>query len=183
VKGLGEVSMDIAFGGAFYVFVDAGKLGLKVIPEQTDELVKAGMEIKYKVMEMMEVVHPLEPELRGIYGTIITEGVEGDESGMLVSKNVTIFADGQIDRSPTGTGTAARVALLHKKGILKGGTVLQNKSIIDTVFEGQIKEFTKVERFDAVIPEVSGTAQIMGFNQFVLEPEDPLPEGFRITGG
>ncbi|MEW6624042.1 MAG: proline racemase family protein [Bacillota bacterium] len=183
VKGVGNVAVDIAFGGAFYVFVEAEKLGLQVIPEQTDFLVKLGMEIKYQVMEMMEVVHPLEPELQGIYGTIITEDVVDDEGGNLVSKNVTIFADAQIDRSPTGTGTSARVALLHKKGVLQEGMVLKNKSIINTVFEGWIKELTKVHTFDAVVPEVSGTAQIMGFNQFVLEPDDPLPEGFRITGG
>jgi proline racemase len=183
VQGLGDVLVDIAFGGAFYVFVDAQKLGLQVIPEQSDLLVKLGMEIKYKVMDMMDVRHPLEPELHGIYGTIITEGIERDPGGKMVSKNVTIFADAQIDRSPTGTGTSARVALLHKKGLLQKGDVLENKSIIDTVFEGRIQNVTHVEKFAAVIPEVSGTAQIMGFNQFVLEPGDPLPEGFRITGG
>lgn len=183
VKGIGDVIVDIAFGGAFYVFVEAQKLGLQVIPEQTDILVRLGMELKYSVMDMMDVVHPLEPELHGIYGTIITGGVEGDKSGNLVSNNVCIFADAQIDRSPTGTGTSARVALLHQKGDLKEGGVLTNKSIIDTVFEGSIKEFTKVDRFDAVISEVSGTAQIMGFNQLVLELDDPLPGGFRITGG
>jgi proline racemase len=183
VAGLGDVLVDIAFGGAFYVFVDAEKLGVKVVPEQTEELVRLGMEIKYKVMDMLDVVHPLEPELHGIYGTIITEGIQGNGSGKLVSKNITIFADAQIDRSPTGTGTSARVALLHKKGHMSEGVVLENKSVIDTVFEGSIREFTTVDRFDAVVPEISGTAQIMGFNQFVLEPGDPLPEGFRITGG
>jgi len=182
VEGVGEVIIDIAFGGAFYVFVDAGQLGVKVIPQQSDRLVKLGMEIKYKIMEQMEVVHPLEPELHGIYGTIITEEVASDTSGNLVSKNVTIFADAQIDRSPTGTGTSARVALLHKKGLLQKGFTLKNKSIIDTEFEGLIVDFTAVAGLDAVIPEVCGTAQIMGFNQLVLDPQDPLPEGFRITG-
>ena len=182
VEGIGEVIVDIAFGGAFYVFVDAGQLGVKVIPQHSDRLVKLGMEIKYKIMDQMGIVHSLEPELHGIYGTIITEEVARDTSGNLVSKNVTIFADAQIDRSPTGTGTAARVALLHKKGLLQKGLVLTNKSIIDTIFEGCIVDFTKVAAFDAVIPEISGTAQIMGFNQLVLDPQDPLPEGFRITG-
>lgn len=182
VEGIGPITVDIAFGGAFYVFVDAYKLGLRVIPEHTDALVKLGMELKYKIMKMMDVVHPLESELHGIYGTIITEAISDEGNGVLSSKNVTIFADAQIDRSPTGTGTAARVALLHKRGILQKGMVLTNSSIIDTVFEGSIQESAKVDHFDAVIPEVSGTAQIMGFNQFVLEPGDPLPSGFRITG-
>ena len=183
VEGIGSVAVDIAFGGAFYVFVEAEKLGLQVTPAHTDMLVKLGMEIKYKVMDMMEIIHPLEPELCGIYGTIITEDVQGEGDGRLVSKNITIFADAQIDRSPTGTGTAARVALLHKKGLLAKGVVLKNRSVIDTVFEGCIHSFAQAGPFHAVIPEVSGTAQIMGFHQFVLEPGDPLPEGFRITGG
>lgn len=182
VKGIGTVLVDIAFGGAFYVFVDAEKLGVRVVPEQMDELVRLGMEIKYKVMDVMKIVHPLEPELEGIYGTIITEAAE-EVNGGLESKNVTIFADGQIDRSPTGTGTAARVALLYKKGVLQQGMTLVNKSVIDTAFTGTIKELVRVGEFQGVIPVVGGTAQIMGFNQFVLEPEDPLPEGFRITGG
>lgn len=182
VEGIGAVRVDIAFGGAFYVFVEAEDLGVKVVPEQMDLLVKLGMEIKYKVMDMMKIVHPLEPGLEGIYGTIITEPVESILGGW-DSKNVTIFADGQIDRSPTGTGTSARVALLFEKGLMNKGMTLINKSVIDTVFTGSIKEFVKIADFPGVIPEVGGTAQIMGFNQFVLEPDDPLPEGFRITGG
>jgi len=182
VDGRGEITVDIAYGGAFYVWVEVEKLGLTVDPACMDDLVKRGMELKYKIMDQMEVVHPLEPELHGIYGTIITAPVKKVEGG-LDSKNVCIFADAQIDRSPTGTGTSARVALLHEKGLLQKGMVLTNKSIIDTSFTGYIKEFTKVGAFDGVIPMVGGTAQITGFNQLVLDPEDPLPEGFRITGG
>lgn len=182
VDGIGEIGVDIAYGGAFYVWVEDEKLGVQVVPEQVDTLVRLGMEIKYKIMDQMKVVHPLEPELCGIYGTIITAPVEKTAEG-LVSKNCCIFADAQIDRSPTGTGTSARVALLHKKGLLEKGMVLTNKSIIDTPFTGYIQEFTKVGDLDGVIPIVGGTAQIVGFNQLVLEPDDPLPEGFRITGG
>lgn len=182
VDGIGKVEVDIAFGGAFYVFVDASKLGLKVVPEQMQRLVDVGMEIKYKVMDAMEIVHPEERELQGIYGTIITEAVETIEE-KLVSKNVTIFADAQIDRSPTGTGTSARVALLYRKGLLKPGMRLINKSIIDTVFEGWFEKTSMIGKINGVVPTVSGTAHIMGLNQLVLEEEDPLPEGFRITGG
>ena len=182
VDGIGKVEVDIAFGGAFYVFVDASKLGLKVVPGQMQRLVDVGMEIKYKVMDAMEIVHPEERELQGIYGTIITEAVERVEE-KLVSKNVTIFADAQIDRSPTGTGTSARVALLYRKGLLKPGMRLINKSIIDTVFEGWFEKTSMIGKINGVVPMVSGTAHIMGLNQLVLEEEDPLPEGFRITGG
>lgn len=182
LAGLGEIKVDIAYGGAFYAYVDADKLGLSVDPQYMDELVKRGMEIKYAVMKAHKVTHPLEQRISGIYGTIFTAPVVETEFG-LHSKNVCIFADGQIDRSPTGTGTSARVALLHKKGLFKEGSTLQNDSIIDTPMTGRIKSFTRLADFDAVIPLVGGTAYICGFNQLVLDPEDPLPEGFRITGG
>lgn len=182
VDGIGEVTADIVFGGAFYVYIDGSELNLEVDPKNMEILVKKGMEIKYKVMDEMNIVHPLEPGLNGIYGTIIT-GPLNIEENKVISNNVCIFADGQIDRSPTGTGTAGRVALLHKKGYLKKDMILVNKSIIDTIFEGKINEFTKVDNLEAVIPEVSGTAHITGFNQILLDPEDPLQEGFRIIGG
>ena len=182
VDGIGEVGIDIAFGGAFYVYVDAEKLGVEVVPAQIDRLVALGEELKHKVMDRMEVVHPLEPGLRGIYGTIICEAPR-EVSGGIETKNICIFADAQIDRSPTGTGTSGRLAQLYARGAIKKGERLTNRSVIDTVFWGRIKGFNKVGGLDAVITEVGGEAHIMGFNQFVLEPNDPLPEGLRITGG
>ena len=185
LDGPGRVLVDIAFGGAFYAYVMAGDLGVEVNTEQIDRLVELGEEIKHRVMEQMEVVHPLEPDLCGIYGTIICEPTvpspEGE--GGLVSKNVCIFADAQIDRSPTGTGTSGRLALLHDRGLLGPGMIFTNKSVIDTVFWGRVKETCRVGDFEAVITEVGGEAHIMGFHQFVLEPKDPLALGFRITGG
>lgn len=182
VDGIGEIVVDVVFGGAFYVFVEAKKLGLTVKPENIEMLIKKGMEIKYKIMDSMNIVHPLEKGLNGIYGTIITEPLE-IEGNNIVSKNVCIFADGQVDRSPCGTGTAARIALLNRKGLMKKGMTLFNKSIIDTEFEGRILSLTHISDFDGVIPSIGGTAHIMGFNQLVLEPDDPLPEGFRVIGG
>ncbi|MCL1816706.1 MAG: proline racemase family protein [Clostridiales bacterium] len=182
LPGLGEILVDIAYGGAFYAYVDAAKVGLPVDPIFMEELVKRGMEIKYAVMDSLSVEHPLEPRIAGIYGTIFTAPLKQTAFG-LHSKNVCIFADGQIDRSPTGTGTAGRVALLHYKGLFKEGMTLQNDSIIDTVMTGRIKSLTKLARHPAVVPIVGGTAHIMGFNQLVLDPMDPLPCGFRITGG
>jgi proline racemase len=182
VDGIGEVEVDIAFGGAFYVYVDAAKLHVSVEPGQIDRLVALGEELKHKVMEMMEVAHPLEPGLRGIYGTIICEPAVRTAKGV-ETKNVCIFADAQIDRSPTGTGTSGRLAQLYARGVIKQGERLINRSVIDTVFWGSITSFGKVGELDAVITEVGGAAHIMGFHQFVLEPGDPLPEGLRITGG
>lgn len=177
-----EVKADIVYCGAFYIYVDADQFDLEVDPKNIEALIKVGMELKYKAMKEMEIVHPLEKGLRGIYGTIFSGPIE-KKGQQIISKNVCIFADGQVDRSPTGTGTAGRVALLHHKGILWKDMTLVNKSIINTVFEARIDRFTTVDQFQAVIPEVSGTAHIMGFNQLVLDPEDPLPNGFKIIGG
>jgi len=182
IEGDKKIQVDIAFCGAFYVYVESEKLGLRVDPKVIDHLVDLGMKIKYKVIDSMKIVHPLEKDLNSIYGTIFTDPLE-EKGNKIISKNVCIFADGQIDRSPTGTGTGGRIALLSHKGLLKEGMTLVNKSIINTVFEGSIVDYTKVENIPAVIPEVSGTAHITGFNQLVLEPDDPLPEGFRIIGG
>jgi len=182
IEGEPCVNVDIAFCGAFYAYVDAEELGLEVDPKIIGRLVELGMKIKYKVIDSMEIVHPIQKDLNSIYGTIFT-GPLVKNKDKIVLKNVCIFADGQIDRSPTGTGTGGRIALLSQKGILKKGMTLINKSIVDTVFEGKIIEFAKVRDFPAVIPEVSGTANITGFNQLVLEPDDPLPEGFRLIGG
>lgn len=180
VDGIGDIIADVVYCGAFYVYLDATKVGLKVTPEYTEQLVKVGMEIKHKVMEMMEFNHPTSG-VNWLYGTIFFEKPEREENRVL-TKNVCIFADGQVDRSPTGTGTGGRVALHYHTGEMKKDDILVNNSIIDTVMEGKIIEETKVGEYDAVITEVSGTAHIMGFTQLVLDPEDPLPEGFRIIG-
>ncbi|WP_432662925.1 proline racemase family protein [Wukongibacter baidiensis] len=180
VDGIGEIIVDVVYCGAFYVYLDVSKIGLKVTPEYAEQLVKIGMEIKHKVMAVMEFNHPTSG-VNWLYGTIFFEKPVREEN-KVITKNVCIFADGQIDRSPTGTGTGGRVALHYHTGELNRDEVLVNKSIIDTVMEGKIVEETKVGEYDAVVTEVSGTAHIMGFNQLVLDPDDPLPEGFRIIG-
>ena len=176
-----DVVCDIVYCGAFYVYIDAEKVGLSVEPDQSEALVKMGMEIKNKVMSEHETVHPLEPGLNWLYGTILLNPVTRD-GNKLITNNICIFADGQIDRSPTGTGTGGRAALHVHKGLMKDDDILINKSVIYTPMEARIIEHVKVADFDAVITEVSGTASITGFNNLVLDPEDPLPEGFRIIG-
>ncbi len=180
VDGIGSIPVDVAYCGAFYVYLDVRKVGLEVTPENTERLVKVGMEIKNKVMAKMEFNHPTSG-VNWLYGTILFEAPVR-EGSRLYTKNVCIFAEGQVDRSPTGTGTGGRVALHYKSGEMKKEDILVNYSIIDTPFEGRVVEEAKVGDFDAVVTEVSGTAHITGFNQLVLDPEDPLPEGFRIIG-
>jgi len=182
IDGRKKVKVDIVFCGAFYVYVNAEELGLDIEPRIIQHLVKLGMKIKYRVINSLEVVHPIEKDLNSIYGTIFT-GPEKRQGNKIISKNVCIFADSQVDRSPTGTGTGGRVALLNRKGLFTEEMTLVNQSIINTTFEGRIVNFTEVQNIPAVVTEVSGNANISGFNQLVLEADDPLPEGFRLIGG
>lgn len=175
-----DVVCDIVYCGAFYVYIDADKVGLKVEPEFSEQLVKIGMEIKNKVMGEHEMKHP-DSGVNWLYGTILMSGIEREEK-KLITNNICIFAEGQIDRSPTGTGTGGRVALHVHKGIMKDDNILVNKSVINTPMYAKIVEHCKVGDYNAVITEVSGTAYITGFNNLVLDPEDTLPEGFRIIG-
>ena len=182
VDGIGEVAADIVYCGAFYVYVDAEKLGLKVKPECGDELVRRGKEIKRKVWAAEgEFRHPTEKGITWLYGTIICDPVLR-EGKTLFSSNVCIFAEGQIDRCPTGTGTGGRAALLVQKGAMGDDDLLVNKSIIDTPFECRVLGHVLEGKYPAVLTEVSGTAYITGFNNLVLDPDDPLAEGFRICG-
>ncbi len=180
VDSIGAVVADIVYCGAFYVYIDTKTIGLAVTPENTEKLVHIGMKIKNKVASTMEFVHPTSG-INWLYGTIFYE-TPVRNGNKVTTKNVCIFAEGQVDRSPTGTGTGGRIALHYHKKDLRQGDILVNYSIIDTPFEGKFIKETKVGEYNAVITEVSGTAQIIGFNQLVLDPKDPLPEGFRIIG-
>lgn len=180
VDGIGEVTGEVAYCGAFYMYLDVNEVGLKVNPENAEELVRLGMEIKNKVAAKMEFDHPTSG-VNWLYGTIFYEPLKREDE-KLYTKNICIFAEGQIDRSPTGTGTGGRVAIHYSKGEMNKKDILINDSVIDTTMEGKFVEDTKVGEYDAVVTEVSGTAHISGFNQLVLDPNDPLPEGFRISG-
>ena len=173
----GPVVVDVAFGGAFYAFVDAARLGLEVDASRLGDLVRAGDEISRATREAHEIVHPLEPELRGIYGTILT-GPPRTDGG--THRNVCVFADRQVDRSPTGTGTAARVAQLVARGELALGATIANESIVDSVFTGRALERVDVGPHAAVVPEVGGRAAIVGFSTWVVDPSDEHAHGFFL---
>ena len=173
----GEVTVDVAFGGAFYAYLNGGQVGLEITPENYRALISLGDEVKKAVAAEVDIQHPLILELDRLYGTIIDGKPQHEGS---TQANVCVFADREVDRSPTGTGTAGRVAQLYALGKLGRGETLVNESIIGTVFTGKVLEVTKVGDFDAVIPEVSGRAYITGFNQFVLESDDPVKTGFLL---
>ncbi|MFI5731826.1 proline racemase family protein [Kribbella sp. NPDC051587] len=163
------VVADISFGGAFYASVSAASVGLAVIPEHYADLIAIGRQIKWALNDV--AVHPTDPRLNGIYGTILY-----DDLGPLHQRNVTVFADGQVDRSPCGSGTSARLALLHADGLLGAGQVLTHDSIVGTTFRGRILSETPA----GVLTEVSGLAHRTGTSTFTLDPLDPLGTGFTL---
>lgn len=173
----GHVMVDIAFGGAFYAYLDGAQVGLEVSPDTYRSLILLGEEVKKAVTAETDVQHPLVPELNQLYGTIIGGPPQHEGS---TQANVCVFADREVDRSPTGTGTAGRVAQLYAHGRLREDEVLINESIIGTTFTGRVIGHTKVGEFDAVIPEVGGKAAIVGFNQWVVDPDDPVGNGFFL---
>ena len=170
------VRADVAFGGAFYAIVDSEAAGIPVLPQRLDDLRRAGMEIKRAVEATVRVEHPLEPRLTGIYGTIFTgPGPEGVDL-----RNVTIFAEAEVDRSPCGTGTCAVMAVLAGMGLLGAEHPFVHESIIGTRFTGRIVKETLVADLPAIVPEIGGDAWITGDHEFVIDENDPLRNGFRL---
>jgi trans-L-3-hydroxyproline dehydratase len=177
VAGLGQVSFDVAYGGAFYAFVEAEPLGLSLTSDSYHQLIDYGRRIKRAVMTNFSIKHPFEDELSFLYGTIFT-GPAVDSHHH--SRNVCVFADGEVDRSATGTGVSARAALHHAKGELNINERITIESIIGSTMTVRAVEETRFGPFDAVIPEVSGTASIIGRNEFYFDPDDPLGQGFLL---
>ena len=177
VPGIGKINYDLAFGGAFYAFVDVAQLGLDCTSKYQNQLIETGIKIKHAVMDSVKMVHPLEPDMNFLYGTIFT-GVSKNPNHH--SRNVCIFAEGEVDRSPTGTGVSARAAILHAKDEIKLGESIIIESIIGSTFSVKVVETTTFGNYDAVIPEVSGNAYITGKNTFWINPEDPLKNGFIL---
>jgi proline racemase len=168
------VTVDVAFGGAFYASVRSPEA---VAPEALPRLIELGRRIKRELEAGQEWVHPLEPDLRDIYGVIFWQPEEGPG---VRQRNVTVFADGEVDRSPCGSGTSARLALLDGSGELPRGATLVHLSVVGTEFEGRVLEATEVDGLPAVVTEIAGEAHLTGYHQFVLEPGDALGTGFLL---
>jgi len=177
VPGLGAIRYDLAFGGAFYAYVQADQVGLKCLPEENARLVETGMQIKHAVMASRQIPHPFSEDLSFLYGTIfiappLQKGAD--------SRNVCVFADGEVDRSPTGTGVSGRMALYHARGETRIGEPVVIESIIGSRFTGRVVAETMFGPYKAIIPEVEGTAYITGSHQFIIDPRDPLKSGFLL---
>ena len=175
--GKHELPVDVAFGGAFYAIVDSETAGVPVRPEYLPELRKLGMQIKAGVESAVTVAHPLEASLKGIYGTIFTGLPDGEGADL---RNVTIFADAQVDRSPCGTGTAAVMAVVDAMGLLGVARPFVQESLIGTRFSGSVESRTTVGEHQAIVPRIEGSAWITGEHQFIIDNTDPLRNGFRL---
>jgi len=171
------IRADVAFGGAFYAIVDSESAGLPLDAAHLPQLRQAGMDVKHAIEAAHTIAHPLEPGLNGIYGTIFT-GPPNDPRADL--RNVTVFADGQVDRSPCGTGTAAVMAVVDAMGLLSEERPFVHESLVGTLFEGTVAGRTSIGDYQAIVPEIRGSAWITGEHTFVIDDDDPLREGFRI---
>jgi proline racemase len=169
---LEERTVDVAFGGAFYASVEE-----RVEPGELPRLIELGRELKRELGAWQEIVHPLEPELRDVYGVIFWQE---EAERPLTQRNVTVFADGEVDRSPCGSGTSARLALLDHSGQLPRGGELLHRSIVDSEFRARVVGDAEVAGIPAVVTEVEGTAFRTGEHVFTLDPEDPLGDGFLL---
>jgi proline racemase len=169
------VRADVAFGGAFYASVEAP---FGVESGNVPAFIELGRRVKRELEAATEYVHPLEPELRDVYGVIFWE--EGSAGRSLVQRNVTVFADGEVDRSPCGSGTSARLALLDSSGALERGNELVHRSVVGTEFRAWVVGEAPVAGFPAVVTEVEGSAYYTGRHEFALDPGDPLGAGFLL---
>jgi proline racemase len=174
---VGQVKFDIAYGGAFYAIVAAEPLGLSLDESAYTRLIEAGRTIKHAIMKAMPIEHPFEPDLSFLYGTIFTGPAR--QAGHH-SRNVCIFADGEVDRSATGSGVSARAALHYAKGEVGLNEPITIESILGSTMTVRAVEQTTFGTYDAVIPEVSGTAYFTGKNEFWFDPKDPLRNGFIL---
>lgn len=177
LPGVGTVKFDISFGGSFFAIIHASQLGLKIEPQNAGKLTELAMKLRDIINEKIEIQHPTLAHIKTVDLVEIYDEPTHPEA---TYKNVVIFGQGQVDRSPCGTGTSAKLATLHVKGELKVGEKFVYESILGTLFKGEIVEETKVADFNAVVPKITGSAYITGFNHFVIDEEDPLKHGFIL---
>lgn len=177
VEGVGSVDCDIAYGGNFYGIIDARKLGLELVPENAPTIVETAIAIRKTINREHEIVHPEFPFIRGLtHIEFYTDPVHPEAD----VKNTVVVPPGGIDRSPCGTGTSAKLAVLFSEGKLAPGEVFVHESIVGSLFRARILETTEVKGYPAVIPEISGSAWLMGFHTFLYNEEDELNEGFLL---
>lgn len=177
VPDIGKVVMDISFGGSFFAIVKAENLGIEIETKNAQKLIEIGMKVIKAVNEQVEIQHPTLSHIKTVDLCEIWGPAKSKDA---TYQNAVVFGQGQLDRSPCGTGTSAKMATLHARGELKVNEDFVYESIINTKFKGKILGLTKVGDYDAVIPQITGSAYITGHNQFFIDPEDPVKYGFIL---
>ena len=177
INGIGKIKYDLAFGGAYYAYVQVTDVALTCFQKDVEKLIQVGREIKKAVSKSIKIKHPFDDDLSFLYGTIFIGEPEDTNSH---SRNACIFADGEVDRSPTGTGVSGRLAIHYARKEIGIGETIIIESIIGTKFEGRIIESTKFGSFEAIIPEVTGKAFITGKHEFYVDPKDSITTGIFL---
>ena len=182
VPGIGRLMVDVAYGGMTYVLVEAADVGFALHPDEARSLCEVGQQIKTAAAQQLQVEHPINPDIPGITQTAFTgpllRDTDADGNEYLRSKNAVIVSPGRVDRSPCGTGTSARLAVLHARGDIAPGQLFRHESLIGSSFDARVEELTTVGNYPAIVPSVSGRSWITSFNQLVLDPSDPFPHGY-----
>ncbi len=181
VNGYGSVEVTTAFGGDSFVMTKASALGFELVPSEAAELVRFGMLLRSAANEQLEFIHPLLPEWKHHSFAYLTGELERNDVGQLTSTNVCVINPGKLDRSPTGTGVSALMAVMHSKGLMSVGDSFIGRSIIGSEFTGHIVSQTQMGDIPAIIPTISGQAYIYGTSQFYVDPHDPWPLGYRVA--
>jgi trans-L-3-hydroxyproline dehydratase len=179
LPGFGPINFDVAYGGAFYALADCHQFGLEFGRNAAGEFVNAATILTDAVKDAVQIEHPDHKDLAFLYGSILTDGADDWNEGP--TKNACIFADGQLDRSPTGSGVTARLAAMHARGQIHEGNARIFESIVGSRFAGFVASTTKAGDFDAITARVSGRAYYSGKAEFIVEDDDPLGQGFLVV--
>ncbi|MGV9867521.1 proline racemase family protein [Rhodococcus koreensis] len=180
LDGYGTLTVDVAWGGMAYVLADAEALGLKLVPDEARDLCELGQKLKTAAAEQIPAQHPTNPEFAGITQTEFVGPLSRHE-GVLTARNAVVVSPGRLDRSPCGTGTSARLAVLKAKGLIEVGETFVHESVIGTRFTSRIDRLTSVGDYEAVVPRVTGQAYITELSQVGLDPADPFPTGYTLS--
>jgi proline racemase len=178
VDGLGTLTVDVAFGGMWYAIADASALGFEIEPYEAAELSRVGEVIRLAAREQLPCVHPENPAIAGVSIVQIAEPWQGTGA---VTRNAVVVAPGRLDRSATGTGLSARMAVLHARGAMRVGDTMTHASALGTTFDGRIVATTDVAGTPAIVPAIRGSAWITGTTQLFVDPSDPFPEGYLLS--
>ena len=177
VAGLGTLSVDVAYGGMWYAIADARALGFALEPHEARDLSLAGERIRAAAREQLPCAHPENPEIAGVSIVQLAEPWQGVGA---VTRNAVVVAPGRLDRSATGTGLSARLAVLHARGLMRVGDAMTHASVLGSTFDGRIVSETRVGERAGIVPAIRGSAWITGVTQLYVDPDDPFPEGYLL---